>query len=130
MSISSRMQAQAATLPPAMPVPPRQDLFKLLTWAVALALLAGSWQGADMRPLELFRDSGNMASYAASFFPPDFHEWRTYLQEMLVTLQIAVWGTVLAVICAVPFGLLCSANITPWWINQPMRRLMDAARHQ
>lgn len=81
-----------------------------------------------MRPLELFRDSGNMASYAASFFPPDFHEWRTYLQEMLVTLQIAVWGTVLAVICAVPFGLLCSANITPWWINQPMRRLMDAAR--
>ena len=24
--------------------------------------------------------------------------------------------------------LLCSANIVPWWVYQPMRRLMDAAR--
>lgn len=81
-----------------------------------------------MRPLELFRDSGNMATYASSFFPPDFHEWRTYLQEMIVTLQIAVWGTVLAVVFAVPFGLLSSSNIAPPWIAQPVRRLMDAAR--
>src|SRR5262245_1407724 len=47
---------------------------------------------------------------------------------MLVTLQIAVWGTALAVLCAIPCGLLCSSNIAPWWIYQPVRRLMDAAR--
>jgi phosphonate transport system permease protein len=47
---------------------------------------------------------------------------------MLVTLEIALWGTALAVVCAVPFGLLCASNITPWWIHQPVRRLMDAAR--
>jgi phosphonate transport system permease protein len=29
-----------------------------------------------MRPLDLVRDSNNMAVYAAGFFPPDFHEWR------------------------------------------------------
>jgi phosphonate transport system permease protein len=28
----------------------------------------------------------------------------------------------------VPFGLLSSANITPAWIHQPIRRLMDSAR--
>ncbi len=81
-----------------------------------------------MRPLELFRDSGNMITYAASFFPPDFHEWRTYLQELLVTIQIAIWGTVLAVVVSVPLGLLASENITPTWVNQPVRRFMDAAR--
>ncbi len=108
--------------------PPRINSGKLLVWGILLALLAGSWRGADMRPLELLRDSGNMAIYAASFFPPDFHEWRIYLDEMLVTLQIAVWGTALAVICAVPLGLLSAANIAPMWINQPVRRLMDAAR--
>jgi phosphonate transport system permease protein len=97
-------------------------------WGVLLAVLAASWKGADMRPLELFSDAGNMATYAASFFPPDFTDWRVYADELLVTLQIAVWGTVLAVICAIPFGLLCSANIAPPWINQPVRRLMDAAR--
>jgi phosphonate transport system permease protein len=47
---------------------------------------------------------------------------------MTVTVQIAIWGTVLAVILAVPFGLLSSNNIAPVWIVQPVRRLMDAFR--
>ena len=47
---------------------------------------------------------------------------------MVVTLQIALWGTALAVLTAVPLGLLASANIAPWWIYQPMRRLMDSCR--
>jgi phosphonate transport system permease protein len=114
--------------PAVLPAPPGPALGKLLIWGIVLAILAGSWTGADMRPLELLRDSGNMATYAASFFPPDFREWRIYLQEMIVTLQIAVWGTALAVVCAVPLGLLSSSNIAPWWIHQPVRRLMDAAR--
>ncbi|HET6828038.1 MAG TPA: phosphonate ABC transporter, permease protein PhnE [Ramlibacter sp.] len=113
---------------PQPPQPPRANLAALAGWGVLLAVLAASWRGADMRPLDLVRDSGNMAQYAASFFPPDFHEWRVYLQEMVVTLQIALWGTVLAVIFAIPFGLLSSANIAPAWIHQPVRRLMDAAR--
>jgi phosphonate transport system permease protein len=114
--------------PAVLPAPPGPALGKLLIWGIVLAILAGSWTGADMRPLELLRDSSNMATYAASFFPPDFREWRIYLQEMIVTLQIAVWGTALAVVCAVPLGLLSSSNIAPWWIHQPVRRLMDAAR--
>jgi phosphonate transport system permease protein len=32
------------------------------------------------------------------------------------------------VIAAVPFGLLSAANLTPWWVHHPVRRLMDAAR--
>jgi phosphonate transport system permease protein len=119
---------QTERSPVAMPDPPRQDLGKLLIWGTVLAVLAASWSGADMRPLDLIRDGGNMATYAASFFPPDFREWRVYLHEMLITLQIAVWGTALAVVFAIPFGLLCSSNIAPWWITQPVRRMMDAAR--
>ncbi len=98
------------------------------SWGLLLVLLAGSWTGADMRPLDLLRDSGNMAEYAAEFFPPDFRQWRTYLTEIIVTLQIALWGTALAVITAVPLALLASANIAPWWIHQPVRRLLDAFR--
>lgn len=97
-------------------------------WTFFLLLLAGSWQGADMRPLELIRDSGNMAKYAAEFFPPNFSQWRMYIEEMFVTLQIALWGTALAVITAIPMGLLASSNIVPWWIYQPVRRVLDAFR--
>lgn len=81
-----------------------------------------------MRPAALVRDAGNMAEYAAGFFPPDFREWRLYLHEMLVTLQIAVWGSALAVLCAVPVGLAASSNVAPWWVYQPVRRAADALR--
>ena len=107
---------------------PKSSWMGLLTWAIILALLGASWQGADMRPLDLVRDSANMAKYAADFFPPNFSQWRFYLQEMVVTLQIALWGTVLAVVCAVPLGLLSAANVAPTWVRQPVRRVMDAAR--
>jgi phosphonate transport system permease protein len=110
------------------PQPPRTSLMGLVAWGVMLALLAGSWKGADMRPFDLLRDAGNMATYAADFFPPKFADWRLYLQEMVITVQIALWGTGLAVLLAIPLGLLSSSNITPWWVHQPIRRLMDAAR--
>jgi phosphonate transport system permease protein len=100
----------------------------LLAWGVLLALLAASWRGADMRPLDIVRDAGNMADYAAEFFPPNFSQWQLYLQEMVVTLQIALWGTALAVVSAIPLGLASAANVAPIWIRQPVRRAMDAAR--
>ncbi|MDO5692098.1 MAG: phosphonate ABC transporter, permease protein PhnE [Pseudomonadota bacterium] len=122
------MTANVATLNPDAFKQPRQGWGWYFSWGLLLVLLAGSWKGADMRPLDLLRDSGNMAEYAADFFPPDFRQWRLYLQEIIVTLQIALWGTALAVVTAVPLALLASANIAPWWIHQPVRRLMDAFR--
>lgn len=117
-----------SVVPLAPPQTPKTNLFGLMAWGVLIALLAGSWKGADMRPLDLVRDASNMAEYAASFFPPNFSQWRYYLDEMVVTVQIALWGTALAVVCAIPLGLLCSANIAPLWVRQPVRRMMDAAR--
>ncbi len=118
------------SLSTSLPVPPqlKRSLSWHLSWVVLLAVLAASWSGADMRPLDLLRDSGNMATYAAEFFPPNFSQWQLYVQEMIVTLQIALWGTALAVVTAVPMALLASANIVPWWVYQPMRRLMDGCR--
>jgi phosphonate transport system permease protein len=97
-------------------------------WGMAAVVMMWAWQGAEIRPLDLIRDSGNMAVYASEFFPPDFRDWRLYLREMVVTLQIALWGTVTAVIAAIPLGLLCAENIAPAWVRQPVRRLMDACR--
>jgi phosphonate transport system permease protein len=107
---------------------PKRSVLWYAGWVTALLVLAASWKGADMRPFELWRDSGNMKSYASEFFPPNFAQWKVYLSEMLITLQIALWGTVLAVVTAVPMAFLASANIVPWWIYQPMRRFMDGCR--
>ncbi len=109
-------------------VPPRTSLATQLTWGVVLMLLVWSWQGADMRPLDLWRDSANMAVFSKEFFPPNFHDWRIYLSEMVITVHIAIWGTALAIVCAIPLGLLSAENIAPPWVVQPIRRLMDACR--
>ncbi|ENS0692883.1 ABC transporter permease [Escherichia coli] len=108
--------------------PPKRSWFSLLSWAIVLAVLVVSWQGAEMAPLTLIKDGGNMATFAADFFPPDFSQWQDYLTEMAVTLQIAVWGTALAVVLSIPFGLMSAENLVPWWVYQPVRRLMDACR--
>ena len=95
---------------------------------LALALL-WSWGPAEMgRWPFLITDADNMAEYASGFARPDFADWRTYLREMVVTIQIALWGTFLAIVLAVPFGILSAGNMAPWWVRQPVRRLMDLFR--
>ena len=111
--------------------PPRDlkgSLLRYVTYGLLAAVLVWSWDGAEMRPLDLFRDAGNMGVFGAEFFPPNFHQWRFYLDELLVTIQLALWGTVLAVVFAIPFGILSSSNVAPVWVVQPVRRMMDALR--
>jgi phosphonate transport system permease protein len=103
-------------------------LARLGAYAALIALLAWSYDGAGIKPWDLVKYSGNIATLGAEFFPPDFHDWRMYVDEMVLTVQIAVWGTGLAIVFAIPLGLMCAGNISPWWVVQPTRRLMDLFR--
>ncbi|MEY3772189.1 MAG: hypothetical protein RL067_203 [Verrucomicrobiota bacterium] len=107
---------------------PGRSLPELFLWAGALLFLAWAWRGAEIRPLALVGGIGNAWKYAQEFFPPDFRDWRIYLAETIVTVHIAAWGTLLAVVCAVPCGLLSAENIAPAWVRLPMRRFLDACR--
>lgn len=106
----------------------RTSLGTVLLHGTGFAILVWSYRGADIRPWALIEDSANMATFAREFFPPDFAQWRYYLEEILNTLQIAIWGTFLAIIFAVPFGLMAAENLSPLWLRQPVRRVMDALR--
>lgn len=98
--------------------------------ALVLALVLGVAYGpAEMENWTyLFTDADNMATFAADFLTPDFARIDFFVEKMLETVYIAVWGTVLSIVFGIPFALLSSSNITPWWILQPVRRLMDACR--
>jgi phosphonate transport system permease protein len=112
---------------------PQQPLSRRMqSWILFLALvalLAWSWSPAEMyRVTALVTDWRNMAQFGEAFLRPDFLDWRNYVSDMVVTVQIAIWGTVLAAVFGAPFAILTSSNICPAWIVQPVRRLMDACR--
>jgi phosphonate transport system permease protein len=98
-------------------------------WLLVIGLLAWSWGPAEMfRAASLLSDWRNMADFGRAFLHPNFHEWDSYLADMVVTIQIAIWGTALAAVFGAPFAILASSNICPQWIVQPVRRLMDTCR--
>jgi phosphonate transport system permease protein len=100
-----------------------------LLWLAVAALLAWSWGPTEMRKVSLLvTDWRNMAEFGAGFVRPNFHDWDAYLWQMVETVQIAAWGTALAVLFGIPFAILASANVAPKWVVQPVRRLMDAFR--
>src|SRR5262245_58701741 len=87
-----------------------------LAWAAIFALLAWAWAPAEMyRVVALFTDWRNMAQFGAAFLKPNFHDWDEYLADMVVTVQIAIWGTALAVAFGIPFSILSAANVCPQW---------------
>jgi phosphonate transport system permease protein len=119
-----------ASAPPAPPTRRLIDrLLDMLVWGGVIVLLLVSFGPAEIHKLPLLvTNSGNMREFSKELLRPDFGQWRLYVSQMWLTVQIALWGTGLAVLIAVPFGLLCARNITPLWLQQPMRRLMDLMR--
>ncbi|QDG77234.1 phosphonate ABC transporter, permease protein PhnE [Labrenzia sp. PHM005] len=117
---------------PELPVPGRttqEKVFDVLIWGGLIVLLVWSFKPADMHRMgQVFIGGGNMAMLLEDFLKPNFRYWHSYFDLMLETVQMAVWGSFLSVILAVPFGLLSSSNIAPYWIVFPVRRLMDAFR--
>ena len=119
--------------PSEIPRPPERTLAQrtpdLLVWGAVLMLLLISFKPVEMSHLTLlFTNSDNMRQYGRDLIRPDFTNLGLYVQQMWLTIQIALWGTTLAVFLAVPFGLACARNVSPVWLQQPMRLLMNLLR--
>lgn len=50
---------------------------------------------------------------AQESFPPDFTEWQSWLLPLLDTLAMSVVGTALALLMALPLGILAARNTSP-----------------
>ncbi len=113
--------------PPSRPL--GQQLFDLGLWGGIIVLLVISFGPAEMSKLpKLFENSDNMRQFGREFLHPDFSDWTFLVSQMWLTVQIALWGTAIAVLIAVPLGLLGARNVTPSYVQLPIRRLMDVLR--
>jgi len=88
------------------------------------------WFTADqigMNPLALIEGADHMWDFLTRMFPPDL-SYIFFLGRALVeTIQIAVWGTLLAVVFSIPMSLLAARNTTPLiilpWFTKTWQRL-------
>ncbi|MEL7502860.1 MAG: phosphonate ABC transporter, permease protein PhnE [Cyanobacteria bacterium J06554_6] len=123
---------------------------------VAIAILIYTGRVSDLSFGELFQGSGNMAEYIARYFPPDFSNagfprlrpeqcprrdiaialgftqlclpTNGYIIDIIETVSMGVWGTLMAAIVAVPLSVIAAENIAPRPLVFIVRRFSDAMR--
>ena len=118
----------AGPVPEAPPRPSAmgRSLLVLLGLAVVLALAA---RVIELRPLELLRDAGNIGTFLKGYLRPSLAHLDEYAWQCVVTVCIALWGTVLAVAISIPLGLLGARNLAPHpLVYVAARRVMDLLR--
>jgi phosphonate ABC transporter permease subunit PhnE len=108
---------------------PVEGALDVMVWGGVILLLVISFGPVEMAKLPLiFSNSANMQKFGGSFLRPDFRQWADYVAAMWLTIQIALWGTFIAVGLAIPLGLLAAKNVSPPWVQQPVRRVLDLLR--
>ncbi len=101
----------------------------ILLWGGFAVILIASFGRVDLPNIvNIFGNSENIRNYGKDFLNPDFSQWRLMVGQMWLTVQIALWGTFLAVFLAVPLSLMASRNLAPAWLVWPVRRVMDLLR--
>lgn len=100
--------------------------------AVGLVVLVGwAWRGTEVSLTELATNVPNMVNFIRLLFPPD---WKFFLnidqtiQPTIATMQLAITGTVIAVILALPLCLLAARNIANPAVYQAMRAILNVVR--
>lgn len=126
ISIAKTNRADLAAAIPVVSL--KRKVIRFVGAVIGVSLLIWAYNGAEIDIVKLWMFRENMIQYLSGYLKPDFLEWKNYLHETFITVQIAIWGTLLAVIGAIPCGILSSHNVVPIWIWQPVRRLMDIFR--
>lgn len=52
----------------------------------------------------------------------------TYIIDIIETVGMGIWGTVLAAIVAAPLSIIAAENVAPFWLVFIVRRFLDAMR--
>ena len=80
---------------------------------LGILLFGQSLWVVDARFTELITGVHGMADFLSRSWPPDLSDLRGVLWPALETIDIALFGTVMGVILAIPFAILAARNVTP-----------------
>lgn len=100
--------------------------------ALALAigwLLHWSAGGAQMSWSELAGGMPQIGDFLSRSVPPDLNILPRLWAPALETIQIAIWGTLLSVLLALPLSFIAASNLHSWnWLRRVTRQFMNVIR--
>jgi len=108
----------------------RGGWFRLLVGACVIAwALQWSASGAQLSWAELAAGLPQIIDFLGRTLPPDLRILDRLVAPALETVQIAVWGTLLAVLPAVPLSFLAARNLqSRRWVYQSTRQVLNVVR--
>jgi phosphonate transport system permease protein len=92
---------------------PLKRLSRFAFYLFAVGALAVSLRTIDVIPEFLYDAPEQMADLFKRMWPLDLNYVRPTLKSLVETLHIATVGTIIAIVLAVPVGLLAARNVTP-----------------
>lgn len=108
-------------------VPPnrvnRPSLLTLVVVLVVAGLLVHGWtQGVALRPDSLATGVLRLGEFVEDAVPPDASRLAPILKALLVTVEMALLGTIIGVILSLPVAVLAARNTTPHWTVYALSR--------
>jgi phosphonate transport system permease protein len=108
---------------------PRPSASGLLTGTVAAAVLVWAWRGTGITAGALVDGLPDLAGFVVRLFPPNPAAVGEAVGPLLETVQMAIVGTLLAVVAAAPLSLLAARNLSPHpAVYHAARALLNAGR--
>ena len=104
---------------------------KYLRWAVqfvlivvAAAILFRSGRDTDISTTKFVQGIPAIFEYISRMIPPDWEYSKVIWRPTIETVEIAIWGTLLSFVLAIPLGFLAARNIAPHRIIYDSARLI------
>ncbi len=96
---------------------------------VAVAVLWWAALGSQLSVVELIKGGPWMADFIGRMFPPNWEFMSKLVKPAIETIQIAIWGTLLGIVLAVPVCFFAARNISPSTVVfHVMRQVLNIAR--
>ncbi|HEY9880388.1 MAG TPA: phosphonate ABC transporter, permease protein PhnE [Leptolyngbyaceae cyanobacterium] len=108
-------------------------LWRLLNhsfWALlAVAIVIASAHEAEVDLQQFWQRLPRLGEWLVRLFPPDFSELPSFLEAIWETLAIAIVGTGVAIVAALPLAVIVARNVTPFkTLSLPLRSLLNLLR--
>lgn len=94
----------------------RPSLSSLVILLVVGGLLVHGWtQGVAVRPDSLATGALRLGDFVGDAVPPDVSRLGPIMKALLVTVEMALLGTIIGVVLSLPVAVFAARNTTPHW---------------